>query len=124
MTIPTIDGMPYGVVLEPIVGSALFQAVESHPKLDGFNLNLTPGPCQISYTWDGEQSCALVLRRNGKIREIDAFPAKTGGGVRSPRSFKIGAVAGDQLYLYLRPNYVDTGINPTGTMEVIPMIEF
>lgn len=85
MTTPNItDTMPYGVVMRPAAltngSSYLFRPVKPHPKLNGFNLRLTPGPVMITASWTGEQSCSLYLRRDGKLNEIAVMPQRSGGG--------------------------------------------
>lgn len=128
MTTPNLtDTMPYGVVMRPAAlangNSYLFRPVKPHPKLNDFNLRLTPGPVMITASWTGEQSCSLYLRRDGKLNEIAVMPQRSGGGARWTPPIKLGAIDGDEIYLYMRPAYTDTGLSPTATMEVIPLTQ-
>ncbi|WP_313546397.1 hypothetical protein [Corynebacterium sp.] len=112
--------MPFGISFVPAnVGAVYTRAASPSEHLSGFNVNLDPGPVHVAMSWDGEEKCELWRRRDGQLVQLAYVPSRSGGGVRSAAYATFGAIAGDQLYLYIRPGWSGVG-NPTGTISVYP----
>ena len=120
MTTPIENILPYGVSWIPEVGSPTVTAATAHPKVVGRNLRVDPGPVLATLTWNGAEACSLYLSRAGQLTELAVIPVKSGGGIRPAKCVRFGALAGDSLYLFLRPAYAGGAGAPTGTIEVIP----
>lgn len=92
MTTPVDIVMPYGVT---VVGDGSnYPAIDGdHPrKVTGSSIELTPGPCKVSASWEGPDRAILQVSNGGKTRSLATIPEKTGGGV----TFCHGAHRGTQ----------------------------
>ena len=118
MTTPIEDlVMPYGVTVEGN-GSWWPAIVGAHPmKNTSSSLNLIPGPCRVSASWDGENAADLVLTTGGEVKRVAHIPAKNerGGGIGTVM-VTIGARAGDRIELNVKST-----AGETGTLEIYPM---
>ena len=75
--------MPYGVTVEGD-GSWYPKIVGDHPmKNTSSSLNVVPGPCRVSASWDGETGADVVLTTGGEVKRVAHIPAKDqrGGGL-------------------------------------------
>lgn len=116
MTTPVDIVMPYGVT---VVGDGSnYPAIDGdHPrKVTGSSIELTPGPCKVSASWEGPDRAILQVSNGGKTRSLATIPEKTGGGSRSVM-VPIGARKGDRVFLF--GNRLTAGA--TGTLEVYPL---
>lgn len=107
--------LPYGVTVAGD-GSWYPKIVGDHPKkVSTAGLSLPPGPCRVSFSWDGANAADLVLANGSSVKR----PARVEGGTSGvPRSkmVTIAARAGDRVEI--NANSV-TG--EMGTIEVYPM---
>lgn len=72
--------MPYGATVEGN-GSWWPAIVGDHPmKNTSSSLNLVPGPCRVSASWDGENAADLVLTTGGEVKRVAHIPAKNERG--------------------------------------------
>ena len=68
--------MPYGVTVEGD-GSWYPKIVGDHPmKNTSSSLNVVPGPCRVSASWDGETGADVVLTTGGEVKRVAHIPAK------------------------------------------------
>lgn len=116
MTTPIDIPMPYGVTVEG-TGFANPAIVGNHPMKDtNVALRLTPGPCRIAASWEGDEQVFVRVQNRGKSIDRTIATIRGGGGGARSVMVTVGAVAGDSVYL---AGARATGI--TGTIEVYPL---
>lgn len=81
MTTPNVNVvMPYGVTVQGAGGSQA-QIVGNHPMKDtNVALRLTPGPCRVAASWEGNEQVFVRVQNRGKSIDRAVATIRGGGG--------------------------------------------